>query len=267
VLDVSPRERTMLVSHRAVPGYMEAMTMPFRVRHMKDIETLQPGDPIEFRLVVKGRSALVEKVRVGQRPDPAASAAGEPSLLVPQPAEQLNRGERVPDFELTDHRDRRVRLADFRGKVVVVNFIYTRCPLPEVCPRLAASFAQLQRRFRPHMGKELVLLSITLDAQHDTPDVLARYAARWGADSGAWLFLTGSARDIEPVASRFGLVYWAEEGLLTHTSQTGVVGRDGRLAALVEGSSFEDQQLGDLIARQMEVAHDSHRSALGSARE
>jgi cytochrome oxidase Cu insertion factor (SCO1/SenC/PrrC family) len=96
--------------------------------------------------------------------------------------------------------------------------------------------------------------------------VLADYAKRWGARDG-WQFLTGDSADIQRIAKHFGLVYWPEDGLLTHTSQTGIIGRDGRLAALIEGSSYEEDQLGDLIARQLEVSHDSHRQALGFARE
>ena len=263
VLDVSRQQRTMIVSHRAIPGYMGAMAMPFQVQQPRELQELQPGDSVEFQLVVKGRSSHAEKVRLSQRSDVAAEGV-QSSLALPAPKEQLSRGEPVPDFELTDQSHRRVRLSDFHGKVVVVNFIYTRCPLPEVCPRLSASFAELQRRFRRQAGSELVLLSITLDSQHDTPEILAQYGARWGADPKGWLLLTGESSDIEQIAARFGLIYWPEEGLLTHTSQTAIVGRDGRLAALIEGFSYEDQQLGDLVARQMEVAHASHGRDLGS---
>jgi cytochrome oxidase Cu insertion factor (SCO1/SenC/PrrC family) len=96
--------------------------------------------------------------------------------------------------------------------------------------------------------------------------VLTDYAKRWGAGEG-WQFLTGDSVEIQRLANQFGLVYWPEEGLLTHTSRTGIIDRDGRLAALIEGSSYEEDQLGDLIARQLEVSHDSHRQALGFARE
>ena len=81
-----------------------------------------------------------------------------------------------------------------------------------------------------------------------------------------WHFLTGDSADIQRLASQLGLVYWPEDGLLTHTSQTGIISRDGRLAALIEGSSYEEDQLGDLIARQLEVSHDSNRHAVGLAR-
>jgi protein SCO1/2 len=128
-----------------------------------------------------------------------------------------------------------------------VDFIYTRCPLPDVCPRLSANFARLQKRF----ASLLALLSITLDPEYDTPIVLTEYAQRWRADPSTWLFLTGSAEEIRQTAGRFGVVYWPEEGTLTHTSSTAIIDRAGRLAALVEGSSFTSQQLIDLVQAQL----------------
>ena len=141
---------------------------------------------------------------------------------------------------------RRFVLASAKGKMVAINFIYTRCPLPEVCPRLAAQFARLQKRFA---GSEVVLLSVTLDPQYDTVPVLDEYAKRWRADGQTWRMLTGDLAEVAAVAARFGMVYWPEQGLLTHTSMTGVIDRQGQLRAIVEGSSYQAQQLGDLIER------------------
>jgi len=265
VLDVNHGDKTMIVSHRAIPGYMDAMAMPFRVRAASELNSVRRGDQVEFQLVVKRRSSVVEKVRAGTSAEVANAARGEAPLPLPTPVDKLALGMPVPDFQLINQSGRPMRLSDFGGRIVAVSFIYTRCPLPEVCPRLAANFAHLQKRFREQMGKELVLLSITLDSQYDTSSVLADYAKRWGAGEG-WQFLTGHSTDIQRIANHFGLVYWPEDGLLTHTSQTGIIDRDGRLAALVEGSSYEENQLGDLIARQLEVSHDSHRHALGAAR-
>ena len=265
VLDVNHGDKTMIVSHRAIPGYMDAMAMPFRVRAASELNSVKRGDQVQFQLVVKRRSSLAERVRAGTSAEVANAARGEAPLPLPTPADKLALGTPVPDFQLINQSGRPVRLSDLTGRIIAVNFIYTRCPLPEVCPRLSANFAYLQKRFRQQMGKDLVLLSITLDSQYDNATVLADYAKRWGAGEG-WQFLTGDSAEIQRVASQFGLVYWPEDGLLTHTSQTGIISRDGRLAALIEGSSYEEDQLGDLIARQLEVSHDSHSQALGFAR-
>lgn len=265
VVNVNHSKAMMTVSHDPIPGYMEAMVMPFQVRPRSELRSVNPGDRIEFRLVVRQRTSFAERIRSVVKAELANVRPGEAPLPLPIPGGKLALGMAVPDFQLVNHSAQAVRLSAFAGQVVAVNFIYTRCPLPEVCPRLSAHFSHLQNRFRERMGKDLILLSITLDPQHDTPPVLAEYAKRWGAAAG-WYFLTGDSVVIRDLAHRFGLVFWAEEGLLTHTSQTALVGRDGRLAALVEGSSYEAVQLGDLVSRQLEVHHDSYSRALVTAR-
>jgi len=255
----------MIISHRAIPGYMDAMAMPFRVRTEPELDSVKRGDQVEFQLVVKGGTSLAERVRAASSAEVANARRGEAPLPLPIPAEKLALGMPVPDFHLVNQSARAVRLSDFAGRIIAVNFIYTRCPLPEVCPRLSANFAHLQKRFRERMERDLVLLSVTLDSQHDTTAVLSDYAKRWGARDG-WHFLTGDPADIQRLASQLGLVYWPEDGLLTHTSQTGVISRDGRLSALIEGSSYEEDQLGDLIARQLEVSHDANRRTVDVAR-
>ena len=265
VLDVNHNDKTMVVSHRAIPGYMDAMAMPFSVHSAAELHDLKRGDQVEFDLVVRKRTTFAEKVRAGTTAKLAKAGQGEAPLPLPIPAEKLTLGMSLPDFQLVNQAGRAIHLSDFVGRIVAVNFIYTRCPLPEVCPRLSANFAHLQKRFRERMGKDLVLLSVTLDSQHDSPSVLAAYARQWGVGDG-WYFLTGDSAEIQRLANQFGLVYWPEDGLLTHTSQTGVISRDGRLSALVEGSSYEEDQLGDLIAQLLEVSHDSNRNTVGLAR-
>lgn len=209
---------------------MPAMVMPFRVAKARDLAALAPGTRIEFVL----RNQQADRIRVVNTRQTA-------DFDFPRPADELKPGQTVPDFTLIDQSGQPFSLRSALGRIVVVNFLYTRCPLPEVCPRLAASFASLQRRFPT---EDVLLLSITLDPTYDTPEVLARYASTMRARPERWRFLTG---DTEPVARRFGLTHWAEEGVIVHNSQTAVIDRQGRLAAMVEGSSYRLEQLTDLV--------------------
>ncbi len=256
VISTDPATRTMIVSHREVPGYMPAMVMPFRVRADRDLERLLPGDRVEFRLEVRRTGSVARDLRRSPADNTGVSADGQERFVIPVPAEKASPGDPAPDVELTDQAGRPVRLSEFAGRVVAINFLYTRCPLPEVCPRLAAGFAELQRRFRERMGQDLVLVSVTLDPEHDTPEVLARYAKIWRADQQGWRFLTGPRERVRELAARLGLVFWIEEGVIAHTSVTGVIGRDGRLAALVEGLAYSTRQLGDLVAHQVDKTED-----------
>ena len=237
VVAVDPVARTMLVSHRAIGRYMPAMMMPFRVAEAGELAGLYPGARVEFDLVVGKTGSLARHVR--------KTADGE----IPAPKEKLAIGAALPDFRLTDQRGETVRLAELRGKVLAIDFLYARCPLPDVCPRLAANFAALQRRFRDRLGNELMLLSVTVDPDYDTPAVLAEYAKRWGADARGWRFLTG---DVAGLAAALGEVYWTDEGSIGHNSATSIIGRDGRLAATVDGSNWRIDQVADLIAKELE---------------
>jgi protein SCO1/2 len=233
VVAVDPAARTMLVSHRPIAGYMGAMTMPFHVEDAAELAGLTPGTRVRFDLAVSRDRTVARRVAVTGRSE------------LPPSKGRLAIGGALPEFRLTDQAGRTVTAADLRGKVAAVDFIYTRCPLPEVCPRLSANFALLQRRF----GAELLLVSVTVDPEYDTPAVLAAYARRWGADPSGWLFLTG---DVAGLAASLGQIYWADEGAIGHNSSTAVIGRDGRLAALLEGSEFRVDQLADVIARVLE---------------
>lgn len=236
VLTVDRGAQQVTISHRAIPGYMEAMAMPFPAESAKDLEPLAPGSRIQFELKVSRKASTVRHIRLEQ--------AALDDVPIPKAEGKVAVGQPMPDFTLTGQDGGAVRLSDFRGGLVAVDFIYTRCPLPDVCPRLSANFARLQKR----LGPRITLLSITLDPEHDTPAVLSEYARHWDADPRIWRFLTGPPDQIEKVAGRFGVVYWPEENAITHTSSTALIDRSGKLAALVEGSSFSSQQLLDLVA-------------------
>ena len=239
VVAVDPAARTMLVSHRAIAHYMPAMLMPFRAENAAELAPLHPGARIAFLLSVKHGQSLARNIH----------PSGEPDAPLPPPAQKLPIGAALPDFQLTDQHGRTIRAADLRGKVTAIDFIYSRCPLPDVCPRLSANFAMLQRQFRGQSADTLLLLSVTVDPEFDTPPVLAEYAHRWAAAAN-WRFLTG---DVAPLAAALGEIYWASEGSIGHNSTTSIIGRDGRLAAQVEGSNYRPDQLVHLIARQLEI--------------
>ena len=138
-------------------------------------------------------------------------------------------------------------LSSLAGKILVVNFIYTRCALPQFCLRVSNNFGVLQKRFQKELGKDLVLLTITFDPQRDTPEVLAAYASQWKADAKTWHFLTGPVNDVRKVCALFGVEYFPDEGLMNHSLRTAVIDRRGTIVASIEGNSYTPEQLGDLV--------------------
>jgi len=257
VVSVNASSRTFTASIEAIPNYMQAMTMPFEVRQAADLQGLTPGVVVSFTLVVDRTTSYADRIRIvryeNTEQDPFSAsrlkllsdlAAGTARA----PEGTLAVGATVPDFTLIDQRRRSVSLSQLRGKVVVVNFVYTTCALPNFCLRLANNFSVLQKRFARELGRDLILLTISFDPVHDTPDVLARYATQWNANGDTWRFLTGPPADVERACRFFGVHAFSNEGLLDHSLHTAIVDRKGMLVANIEGNQFTATQLGDLTA-------------------
>lgn len=109
-----------------------------------------------------------------------------------RPLEGLKSFGKVPEFSFVERAGRRVTLAELKGKVWIVNFIYTNCP--DTCPVQSAQLRQIQDDSKNE--KDLRLVSITVDPTRDTPAVLSEYATRFSADPERWFFLTGQKEEI-----------------------------------------------------------------------
>ena len=241
VLKVDAGAGLVTVSHDPIPGYMDAMVMPFAASRPQELKDVRPGDRIQFRLNVRRNGTLIDRIKILSA---ATASEGVPDGAPPA----IAIGQPIPDFTLTDQDGAAVSLQSLRGTVVAVSFIYTRCPLPDYCPRVMTNLGALRDRFGDRLGKDVALLTITFDPQHDTPERMKEYARRYGADIPGWRLLTGSREEIARACSLFGVEYWPEEGMITHTLRTAVVDREGRLAATVEGKEHSTRQLGDLVA-------------------
>lgn len=252
VLSVDPTARTLTVSIDAANG-SPARKMRLAVPETAALERLAPGVMIEFTPGGTAAAPRAEHLRVvpfeNTQPDPFAASRlavlGE--IVAGRPPASLMPGSRVPDFTLTDQRRRPISLADFRGKVVALNFVYTSCALPDFCLRLANHFNVLQKRFPARLGTDLILLTISFDPVHDTPEVLASYAAQWDADPASWHFLTGREDLVREICRRFGVQAFANEGLLDHSLHSVVIDRQGILVANLEGNRFSATQFADLV--------------------
>src|SRR5438552_14320181 len=148
----------------------------------------------------------------------------------------------APAFTLTAQDERRLSLADLRGKAVVLTFIYTTCA--DTCPLLTAKMAALQGRLGPDFGQRVFFVSITVDPERDTPAVLKGYGAAHGARFDGWAFLTGTPAEIREVAKRYGIFYKkTARGDVDHTFLTSVIDPRGFLLVQYMGVRFEPTEL------------------------
>jgi len=216
-----PDAHTVTLAHNAIKNFMPAMAMDIQGT---DLPPLKPGDRIRATLVVTAEATrLTEVVVTGHL------TTGASTTLIGVGPDFL-----VPDVELRNQFDKTIRLSDFRDRVLLVTFIYTRCPLPDFCPRLMRNFQELRRALasRPELLSKVHLLSVTIDPEFDTPDVLRTYGEARLGGKGTFDRLdlaTGDPDDIARLAEFFGLRYEPAAGQINHTLVTGIVGTDGRL--------------------------------------
>jgi protein SCO1/2 len=241
IVGFEPSPARVVVSHDAVSGLMPAMSMPFEVSGTTP--GLREGDRIAATLVVAPSRSWLEDVRV--------TAAGSGVGARPPVASRAVPGMIVPPFELRDQSDRPVTLQGFAGRVLVVTFIYTRCPLPDFCPLMVRNLEAIRRRADEEgIGSRLALLGVTLDPAFDTPDVLRAYGESVLKSANRfdrWTLATGTAAQVEEVAQFFGVTARAEGGLVTHTLSTAVVGHDGRIMRLFPSNSWRPDELYDVV--------------------
>src|ERR1700733_3706742 len=237
VVEAVAAHHSLVVSCDAIPGYMDAMEMSFAVRDPKVLVLLKPGMAVKFTIVARHRTLYAENIQPAttsnfeSEPMEAGALTALNSVLVPSANKRMvSVGEQVPDFELTDQAQPQIRLSQFRGKVVALTFGYSRCPNPNYCYRLSNNLARVATRLHDRAGRDLVLLTIAIDPEHDQGAALIEYANTWKANPEIWHFLTGPVAQVKQVAGMFGVNFWSSEGLLTHTLHTIIIDREGRLA-------------------------------------
>jgi protein SCO1 len=243
VLAVDPVRQELTIKHGDIRGFMPGMTMPFKVKSARLLEGRTPGDLVTATLVVEAGSAYLS----------AVTTTGHAPLAEPPPQRRvdiLEPGALVPDVKLVDSSGAARSLSDWRGRVVAVTFIYTRCPLPDFCPRMDQHFAAVQREVLKDakLRDRMALLSVSVDPQFDTPEVLAAHARRAGAEAQVWTFATGDADAVTQLAGRFGVSVFregADPGGLTHNLRTAIIKPDGTLATVLGGSDWTPAALID----------------------
>lgn len=216
-----------VIEHGAISNYMPAMRMSFKVKDTNQLAGLQNGERISFRLLVTPDESWIDHVtRLSSSSSPSQVRA--PALseaLTPPPTHPLM------NYPFTNELGQAVSLASFRGQALGITFFFTRCPIPEYCPRLSRNFEEASQKLAG-MGNAPTnwhLLSVSIDPQMDTPAVLQAYGRRYHYDPRHWSFLTGPAEKVRELASQSGVTYEGENGLVNHNFRTLIIDATGGL--------------------------------------
>lgn len=244
VRELDPAAQTVTISHEAVSNFMGAMTMPFKVRDAAAMANLHPGDEVTFRLHVTQTDSWVDQItRIG------TVSLSESKLRPPEPPPVHGRNP-LWYYQFTNELGQAVSLSDFHGQALAITFIYTRCPLPNYCPRLSRNFQEASQKLDslPGAPTNWHFLSFSFDPQFDTPEVLKAYGQSYHYDPKHWSFLTGPPDKIAQLAQQSGVRYESDNGLINHNFRTLIVDDHGHLQTVFPMSGdFSDSIVAEIL--------------------
>ena len=237
-LSVDRKLHMATIAHEAIPGFMGAMTMTFPVKDEEALSRLEARDQILAILVVEEGNFWLENLVITKGP----SVPGNSSLQVSQEPEP---GSEVPDFQLVNQNGKAIHFHQYRGSMLLLTFVYTRCPLPGYCPLMSRYFNEIKTELltRPDLHKATHLLSISLDPPHDTPAVLKKYGSSYTRDFDHWEFAVPEAANLKSLASWFGLSYWEDGDQIIHSLRTAFIDPEGRLFKLYKGNEWKPEEV------------------------
>ena len=242
IREFSTDGHSVVIRHDEIPGVMPKMTMTLNVRDSNSLNGLREGDEVRFRIHIGADEHWIDSIERTGHQTPKAPA----SASIRQTGSELTNGQMMPDFEwLAEDRSIR-RISDYRGNSVAFTFVFTRCPLPEYCPRMTRNF---------HDARELLLknsdgstrwklLSLSFDPGFDTPEVLGRYAeaSREGVSTG-WSFGVLSANTLSNIAPRLDLRIVPDSDGFSHNLRTVVLDATGRIHRQFDGNGWTATEL------------------------
>jgi len=242
VVAVDATAHQLTIAHEDIPGLMKGMTMPFQVnqREYWIFNNIAPGDAINATLLLSDHAEL-DDISFTKRSD--AESSGTSHLRIPQP------GDEVPDLELVNEEGKAIHLRQFRGKPLLLTFIYTRCPFPDFCIRMSHNFAEVLKDLRenPKVFDQAQLLSISIDPENDRPTVLREYGKRYAGqldpDFKHWVFASGTLEQVRKAADFFGLAYNQKDNQIVHGLRTVLIGPDGRVLKVYSGNDWKPEEV------------------------
>ena len=247
VVSTDPSSGEVTLDGAAIPGFMEAMTMPYKLKNPGILGELHPGDQLAATLYVTDTSDVIDNIVITAQAKPDY----KPSVFY----HEIKPGDQVPDFSFVNQSGKEIHIDQFKGKVLLVTFIYTRCPLPDFCPRMSQNFAKIDNALAadPALYAKTHLLSISFDPAYDTPAVLRSYGGAYTGNYtqekfAHWDFAAPSKDEQNAVDKFFDVGVTPEQDrTITHSLSTVVITPEGKIYRWYPTNDWTpDQLLGDV---------------------
>lgn len=249
VLEIKPGDQRVVIRHEAITNYMGAMTMPFPVKDTNVLAGLQRGDQVTFQLHVTDRESWVDHFeKIGTT---SLSAVPQESAL--SKTASTNSEKWLLDYKFTNELGQAVSFHDFHGQALAITFFYTRCPLPEYCPRLSKNFEEASEKLEQmtNAPANWHFISVSFDPEFDTPAMLRAYGQSYRYDPAHWSFFTGPPDKIAALAHASGVEYDADSGTINHNFRTLIINPQGHLQTVFPISGDLSEQIVSEILKAM----------------
>lgn len=237
------------IDTEAIPGYMAAMPMDYPVRNTNELNGIATGDKITFMLVVSNNDDWIQNIRfVGHSKETMTNTMSMRMSGGMTP--ELKPGDPLPDGVLVAEDGHRIHFSDFRGQAVAFTFFYTRCPLPNYCPLMNRNFAAAREAIlsAPDAPTNWEFLSISFDAENDTPQTLANYANLFRGDNTShWLFAAATPPTLATLAPALDLMIVHEGSAISHNLRTVVLDPRGRIFRQFDGNQWTARELAQAL--------------------
>ncbi len=253
IVSKQPSTQQLIINNDDIPGFMPAMTMPYQVKDPDGFNRVQPADMIRAEVVVEQPNQFyLERLVVTGKSAPLSdseSSSGHALLI----------GDKAPDVPLVNQDGKALRFSQFKGKTVLLTFIYTRCPFPDYCPLLSRQFASIQKELakNPEDYKRTHLISISLDPNYDKPPILRAYGLTYMNNDPKqflqWDFVSTTPEDLKRLVGSFGLDYSEEGGQMSHSMNTILLAPDGTVANMWPGNDWKPVEVADVIRHTVEA--------------
>lgn len=249
ILEIKPDGSEVTIHNDAISNYMEAMIMPFPLKNPAAVAGLARGDKVAFQLHVNEDDSWADHfskigvVSVDEGKAPVKSAPATP------PGTGISRNALL-NYKFTNELGQAVSFNDFHGQALAVTFFYTRCPLPDFCPRLSRNFQEASQKLEAMTNgpANWHFISVSFDPEFDTPEMLRNYGRSYGYDPAHWSFLTGPADKIAALARASGVEYEESGGTINHNFRTLIVNAQGHLQMIFPTSGdLSDQIVSEIL--------------------
>jgi protein SCO1 len=246
VVAVTPAEKIIRIRHEEIPGYMDAMTMPFEVKDTNELAGVSAGDTVAFRMLVTDTDGWIDQIKKLEVDPTVNPLPANAPIRIVREVEPLDVGDALPEYHFTNELGQAVSLSQFHGQALAFTFIFTRCPFPTFCPLMSNHFRAVQDALlsHPNAPTNWHLLTISFDPDYDTPERLKSYAVSYHADPARWSFLTGTLVDITALSEQVGLQFWRDPaGGINHNLRTVVVDARGRVQKIFTENKWTVEEL------------------------